>query len=181
VQLRALCQALTALGDLGSIPAFIELLSSEDAALRGTALWSLRELTGLPFAGDPKRWNHWYQEEQEWMRRERAEAFRRLYSRDAGSVQRALVEISRHPLAREDLALALGALLESPLPAMRRLACEAASELRDRRVLPHLLDVFGDDSPAVADEAWRAAGAITGLSLPRDAELWRAELRRLEG
>lgn len=178
---RALCQALTALGDLGALPAFIELLSSEDPGLRTTALWGLRKLTGLPFDGDPKRWDHWYRNEQDWMRRGRVGAFRSLNSSDAGEVRRSLTEISRHPLAREDFVIALGTLLESPIPAMRRMACESAAALGDRRVLPALLGVFGDDSPAVAEEAWRAASSISGLELPRDAALWRAELRRLAG
>ncbi len=178
---RVLVEALVALNDLESVEPLIEFLEHEDDGLRRTAHWGLRELTGLPFALDAKRWTHWLATERRWLQAEKTRVFRDLFSDDFGDVRRAMSEIRRHPLAREELSVSLAVLLRDELPAVRLLACDTARELGDVRLVTHLVEHLEDESPAVADAALAAARGLTGFDLPANVEAWYDELDRLGG
>lgn len=178
---RSVCLALAALDDLEAVPQLIELLSGDSQMLRETALWCLRDLTGLAFASDARRWRHWLESERAWLRERMPSELRRLSPDDPGSVRAALAELRRHPLARSEVASALGRLLRNGSPDVRLLACDAALEVGDRGVVDHLVELFEDASPLVVDAAWRAAKALTRIDLPPDVRTWTSELDRRRG
>jgi hypothetical protein len=66
-----------------------------------------------------------------------------------------------------------------PLPqaGLRTLACSALEQLRSPVACGGLTIAMHDSDPDVAEAAWRALRAITGLDLPRDADSVRELLR----
>ncbi len=170
---RTICMALAALEDVSALPQLIEYLRHEAKGLRSSAHWALKRLTGLGFAADPARWSHWYAAEVQWLQRDKNKAFRRLLSNNHGDAARALQEIEQHPLARNELLVALPSLFESPKAPIRILACRAAAELGRPEIIEPLIDALEDPSTEVAKAALQALQKVTGLDLPEDASAWR--------
>jgi hypothetical protein len=174
---RAAALALGALADHESIPELIELLGA-DGGLRANAHWALRRITGLSLPATRAAWERWHDRESSWIEQSGGEAFGRLRSRDPDEVCEAIRALSAHPLAREDLVLALVELLADEDAAVRTLACRAIPDLGDGRAIPGLLALLGDEDESVSAVAHEALRRVTGRELPPDAEAWRALLAR---
>lgn len=170
---RAAITALTALGDLESIGAFIALLSSEDRGLRENAHWGLKELTGLSFSATPETWSRWHQSELSWMVRARAREFHRLQQGDAAEAADALRTILSHPFARGELCATLPELLKSRHVSLRELACRTLGELEVVEATEKLVWTLEDPVVEVRQAAHAALRRLTRLDLPLEPVAWQ--------
>jgi hypothetical protein len=171
---RAAIMALTTLLDVDSIGPMIALLDSEDAGLRGNALWALRTVTGLALSPSRETWARWHQGELFWLVRQKASEFQHLRSNDPATVASALRAILTHPLALGELRSALPELLQNRWPAIRTLACRTLAELHAGESVSKLVWALEDKDRGVADAAYLALKQLTGLDLPRDPSAWQA-------
>jgi hypothetical protein len=174
---RSLLQAIGSVDDGANIGLLIRYLGSEDEGVRDAALWGLRKLSGLAFPADPVPWNHWSAEEALWHRRDRPQLQRDLASGDVARVATALREYAGHRTRRGELAREILPVLALPQAGLRTLACSALEQLRSPVACGGLTIAMHDSDPDVAEAAWRALRAITGLDLPRDADSVRELLR----
>ena len=136
-----------------------------DAGIKKNATRGLQEITGLRFPQDARRWNHWYEGELSWIRRDKAKEFRKILSHDEVLVAKGLREIAKHPFVREELVLTLRSLLIDRNEEVRVLACQALAAHGDPPVVPWLVDALEDSDPEVRHAAWEALRTLTGLEL----------------
>jgi len=170
---RAAITALTALGDLESVGAFIGLLASEDRGLRENAHWALKQLTGLSFSPTVETWARWHQSELSWMVRSRAPEFHRLQQGDAGEAAAALRTLLQHPFARNELCATLPELLKSRHVPLRELACKTLGELEVVAATEKLVWALEDPMPEVRQAAHAALRRLTHLDLPLEPIAWQ--------
>lgn len=164
---RSACLALAELEDTEAIPYLIDLLASDyaDAGIKTNATRALQTITGLRFPPDVRRWNHWYEGELNWMRRERAREFRRIMSHDEVQVAKGLREVAKHPFAKDELIHTLRSILIDRNEEVRVLACKALADHGNDHVVPWLIDALEDSDPEVRYAAWEALKKLTGLEL----------------
>ncbi len=165
-------EALLCLGRLGdddSIPHLLNLLEGEHAGLRTNAWWALRELTGLPFGDDPRRWRTWYEAEQDWWNGPAQELLRGMRGGRRGDVVAALKAFSEHRLFRTELAAEVARLLGHPDDELVLLACYSLRQLGvpvDPAPLRRLLD---HPDERVREAARATLAAVGGGAGPADA------------
>ncbi len=178
-RLQTICVGLGRLGDLDSVGTLIELMDDEAEVVRTSAHWALREITGLPFPADQRRWQHWMRSEMVWSTNGKAELLRRLRSNHVPDVEQALGELATHPFARPDVLGELPELLDHANAEIRILACRAIATLGGLEHIETLISVFEDEDPTVAAAALEALRELTSLDLPLDERAWHEELDRL--
>jgi HEAT repeat protein len=81
-------------------------------------------------------------------------------------------------LFRDQLAADLLPLLEHENPALRIMACDTLARMGSKRPLDALIALIADEDQQVADAAWRAACALTGRALSRNAAEAQLELTK---
>jgi HEAT repeat protein len=143
-----------------SIGVLIDLLASEDRALREAAHWSLQRITRLQFGADGARWLAWHEQELLWSSTRSAAVFDLLGSDRLEHVTAGLQEISEHRLDRAALAGAVVPVLEHPEPAARRLACAVLGKLASDRAKSALEGHLTDADASVVQAAQAALGSI---------------------
>ena len=90
--------ALMRLRATWTIDRILPLLEDDSRAVRNGALWGLRHISTQEWSADPRRWNDWWQAEQEWLQTGYEEALRDLGSNDPALTMSAVDELSRHPV-----------------------------------------------------------------------------------
>jgi hypothetical protein len=173
---QAACRALSTLGDLESIPIWIERLDESPPLIRDCAQRSLCAVTGLGLPPVSSLWARWYEAELAFERAELADLERAFSSFDPGRVADAMKRARGHALVRHEVARALAAAdlaWDLDLFAAR---CGLLAELGSPAALPWLVDELADER--CAPRAVFALTAITGLELPPEEVAWRDALPR---
>lgn len=173
---RAAVLALGVLRDHEAVPALIGFLEGDHAGLRDTALWSLREMTGLAFAADATLWRRWHERELAWFRTDLRGIPARLRSGEPAVVVAALRDLGERRMRREELALEVLPVLERPEADLRALACATLARLDEPLVAPALVDLLEDQDAGAARAAAEALAALTGKDLPPERAAWSAAL-----
>lgn len=172
---RARVQAaisLAHLGDSDSARPLIEGLNDDDRRVRRACLRGLRELSGLAWSAEPRRWTEWHQSEERWLRLSLRTLRRDLRSDSPGDAVRAVRDLSAHPLFRRKLAPLLLTGLEHVEGSVSAAACSGLERLKEPTVVADLVGYLTDSRPAVAKAVSRCLVAITGQSLPAEAQAW---------
>jgi hypothetical protein len=165
---RTLLQAVGVLDDGSNVPALIDQLSSKDAGVRDSALWALRRVSGLAFPADRAPWLTWIRGEVDWHTNARPRLRLALASSDPKLVVPALRSYGEHRTRRTELAQEVARALADRHPEIRCLACSVLQQIGCVSSSAALTGALQDSDPGVAEAAWKALKAITGLDLPRD-------------
>jgi hypothetical protein len=148
------------LEDPHCVPALIALLDSDNAALRGEALWALRQISGLRLGSDSARWNRWYETERRWRADEGAVLLRRLESNDAALCARALNELARHRLWRHEMSALLAESLGLLEGERLRLALGVLGTLQSQAAIPPLQEYVREAPRGARAAALRVLQAL---------------------
>ena len=165
---RALLQTIGTRDDGEHAQAMIDCLKHPEESVQSTALWALREVSGLGLSGDPTPWNAWLKEEVAWHQRVRPRLKQDLDSRDAEKMVGALRSYSERRTRRGELAQEIAPVLENPRPELRRIACDVLGRLGSTAANPALLRALEDPDSTVVEAARQALAAISGIEIPRD-------------
>lgn len=171
--------ALGALEDFEAIPFLTDALEHEDSQVRRQALLALRELTGLGYGLEAKRWRDWYQRESDWWKHEALGLRQDLLTGDQRVARAALERIARGSLDRHRLAEFLLPGLARPEPHLVILSCAALERLASPRALSPLVALLHQRNEAVVEAAHGALMGITQMKLPMDPALWAKQLDSL--
>lgn len=165
---RTLLQAVGVLDDGSNVSPLIEQLSSHDAGVRDSALWALRRISGLAFPADRTPWLTWSRAEVDWHRSVRPHLRLALLSGDPKLVVPALRSYGEHRTRRTEIAQEVERVLGDRHAELRCLACTVLQQIGSISSAGALTGALQDADTAVAEAAWKALKAITGLDLPRD-------------
>lgn len=165
---RTLLQAVGVLDDGSNVPALIDQLSSRDAGIRDSALWALRKISGLAFPADRTAWLAWSRGEADWHTSVRPHLRLALASGEPKLVVPALRSYGEHRTRRTELAHEVERALADRHAEIRCLACSVLQQIGAVSSSAALTGALQDSDPGVAEAAWKALKAITGLDLPRD-------------
>lgn len=172
--------AARTLGEFKYLPAvlpLIPLLASQERGVPQAALWALRRITGMGFAGESERWASWHKSE---LARERlclAGMLAGLESAPAELKPLAVEQFAGLALLREDAARALRPYAEHADLRVRAAVCNVLAQSGGPQDLQLLAARLNDSAPEVAHAAWRGLRYATDQDLPPDAERWNAFLR----
>lgn len=151
----------------------IDLLSDEDAGVRGNALWALERVTGKRMKAEPERWHRWHKSELHWWNLEASAAFGDLRTGEPHEVAAAIRELSGHRQFRHQITEELVLVLLQDEDHLVVQACAALLALRSGLAVPALRQALASESDVVRDGAWKALRGITGrLDLPADPAAW---------
>ena len=157
-----------------AMPAWAQvgLLAHGNRAVHDNAYWSLKKISGLYLAADPKAWTAWLEQETNWWRERAPAILAQLDSDDLSVALSSVQQIARRRYPRHALAAELCRALDHPQHEVRRLAAVALGALRSRTALPGLLGCLDDEDPQVRSAACRALRSVTGLNLPPERAAW---------
>ena len=176
---RHAMRALVDLGDEASIPLLLKIVENETGSRHEAEFAALAGLAGRPLPPDAARCRRWYEQERSWVEKESAAALERLGSKEDAVVVAAIRELAEHGLARDRSAGAIAEVLRVHASvAVRNQACLGLARLRSKAGVDTLVGALADSDSGVAGNALRGLQAITGLSLPMNATVWRDALRR---
>jgi HEAT repeat protein len=122
---RQSAQALGQLQDPASAGELVRLLDDNDEGVRTTALWALRNLSGLDLPADPGRWRLWVETEQGWWEKRGRSLLADLESPDPAVVAEAIRLLGLSSLYRREVHARLSGLRESESGSVRAMV-EAA-------------------------------------------------------
>lgn len=172
-QTQQVLQALGEFRDRDSLALCVELLDSEDAGLRDSALWALRRSSGLTMAAARKPWTRWLGRQEREFELARAREKPKLVSRDAAQVLDAVRALRPLRIEAHEVASWIIPLLSRRHVGLRVQACESLADLDARSSVPALVEVLEDPDKRVREAAWTALQTLTGRELPLDVEAWR--------
>lgn len=168
-------EAIVTLGKLRDGEAtgrLLELLDDEQAGLRKSALWALKEITGIDLGEDPPRWRAWYREELDWWEQDYPGVVDVLRHGSPEEIGPAVATLTLKRLFRNRIADDLKQLLSHEAPELRVRACVALRELGSHVPVVDLTAALNDPDEKVRAAALDALRAITGLDLPADHDRW---------
>jgi len=169
--------ALTAgkLEDHDALEPLIALLDHEDPGVRASAHWALKQVTGMRFPEESRRWTAWYRAEARWFEDEAPELFAELDAPDP-RILHALNELARRRYQRPTLAGEVERVLDHDNARIRKMGCSVLRGIGGSAELPALVRRLDDENPDVVREAWQALKSLTGHDTPADAAAWREVL-----
>ena len=132
---REAARASGGLADFESADLLIQMLGAEEEALRSTAHFALRQMSGMAFGPEPARWQLWLTNEVEWFRDQSGEALERVQEIDVPVVLEALDELRVHRYRRFEVARQITPLLEHHSEGVRSRSCAVLQDLAPE--LPH--------------------------------------------
>jgi HEAT repeat protein len=168
-------EAIVTLGKLRdgeATPQLLALLDDEQAGLRKSALWALKEITGIDLGEDPARWRAWYREELVWWEQDYPGVVEVLRHGSPEEIGPAVATLTLKRLFRNSIADDLKQLLSHEAPELRVRACVALRELGSHVPVVDLTAALNDPDEKVRAAALDALRAITGLDLPADHDRW---------
>lgn len=158
-----------------AVPQLVELVDSDSQGVRENAAWALSRITGLGMRTDGARWRAWLADEHAWFDARHERAREELRDRDAGVVRRAVLELGRHRLDREQLVLEIAPVLLHGDVETASVAAATIGALRSRSALACLRDVRDRVDPKVREAVDAAIASVeeprtrarrTGLTRP---------------
>lgn len=180
---RTLCQsALQALGELRDRPTVatcLDLLESDDLALRQAALWSLRRSTGMDLDGKRASWTRWLATQEKKLADAPRKIVPKLGSSNLATVIDGLRSLADLRVDRVEVARWIEPLLERREPGLRVLACETLAEIDERSSTVAVAELLHDADARVRAAARAALQKLTGRELPEDDDALAALLAGL--
>ena len=173
----AVCFALGNSKYLPAMPTLIRLLASKEKDVPETALWALRNISGLQFE-DPQRWQAWYDEETANSQKRLAELLQQIKTGPAELVPVAVEQIGALVLVRDKVVDELRFLLDHKDPRARAALCNVLAQSGDPRAEPLLLQKLSDRAEVVNHAAWRGLRFVTNKNLPLDVNTWAEHLAK---
>ena len=173
---RSLVRAIGVLDDGSCVPTLIDRLEDENSGVREAALIALRRVSGLGLPADASTWRAWHTEEVRWHTECRPTLLLDLASHDPQRIVAALRSYSDRRTKTAELAGDVVRVLSDSRPELRRLACDVLQALGSSSACDALAELLQDPDASVAQAAWTALRAITGLDLPRDPQRAREML-----
>ena len=158
--------AATALGRLGAgdaIPYLIPALDDGSSAVRRTALWSLRYVTGIEFLTSSAEWLAWYEREEEWRDERAPDLMVAASEAPVAEALPAVCELGRHPWF-PDLADELVEAIHHPEPMVVEAVCGALARIGGSVSFRALLDLSEDGRPEVQRAAREGFELLAGES-----------------
>jgi HEAT repeat protein len=175
---RAALRAIGVLDDGSQIPVLLAQLEAPQASSREAALAALQQISAQRLGASIEAWHEWYAREKDWMSAGREEAQQAFGEGSPARIAAALGAYGERRLFRDQLAADLLPLLEHENPALRIMACDTLARMGSKRPLDALIALIADEDQQVADAAWRAACALTGRALSRNAAEAQLELTK---
>lgn len=188
-QKQILIAVLGRIGEKEAVQPLIDLLRSDEPAIRSSAAAALSSITQAYLGESHETWTQWWQEHKDeprgkWLfeRLRAQEAQLAKQTAELDEVTRRLVEVHQANLRKTEPAKRLAEvvkLLDDPLPALRQLAAaEARTLLREAKeplapLVDKLLARATDDAAAVREEV---AATLAATKDKRAAELLVARL-----
>ncbi len=168
-------RALGAQRDWRSIEALIALLDDPDGSVRASAEWSLKKATGLQWR-EAAAWRAWHSSEVRWREERMDLVIDRLSTSSPKQIVSALQEAAFHPLFSSESAPWAVDALQSSSAQVRSTAAEALGRLDSPLAYPALIAALQDGAPEVVSAAHASLTRMSGLTLPAEADDWRAAL-----
>jgi hypothetical protein len=169
-------RAIGELNDSENVAALIELLEAPSVPVRESALWGLRRISRLELSENRKLWERWHQGELAFWRKYAPSYFSQLQRGSRATKMKAVNELGKRSLFRDETALAIADVLLEPDPVLRTTACQALAGLGSPMAFPRLADALEDSEEAVRAAAHAALQKITGKAIPNESELCRKQL-----
>lgn len=148
------------MGDDEAVPDLIELLEDDEAAVRDSAHWALRQITGLGITAEPERWRTWFAAEQAWFQERGMDLRAHLGRASSKQVVAAIAELAQHRWRRHETAREIHELLLHDDPVLRQLACSVLGQLGSNRSITPLRGALEDPHPTVRKAAAVALASI---------------------
>jgi HEAT repeat protein len=175
-------RALAALEDEKCIPRLISIVQTTTGGEQETATSALHDLTGRSFPERGSAWSNWYQDESHWIETYAAATVAQLASPREAEVIAAIRTLSARGLHRSFLATQISRVVCShPSPTVRGQGCLGLARLGSSSACGALVHALEDSDSGVRHDALTALCSITKLSLPPDAEAWKAALNANAG
>ncbi len=158
-------EAVVVAGKLRDVEAIGDLVGlTFDPVAGRPAMTVLKQLSGQRY-GKPESWEAWYSMELAWWEQRGSQRLDLLSTGTPAEVAEVLMEVSRKPLFRDRIAVAVMAQLGREQADLVKLACAVLGHLRSGLALPELEALAGHPDPGV-----RAAAAAALKSIVPDAE-----------
>ena len=106
-----------------------DIMAGVEDALRSTALFGLRQMSGLEFGPEPSRWRLWLRSEMIWFQTESSETLERIQRNEVPVVLSALDDLRAHRYRRFEVARQVEPLLSHRAEGVRARACAAHQDL----------------------------------------------------
>lgn len=167
--------ALTAgrLEDAGSIPVLLELLISDNISIRENAYWALRQITGLKFRLDKKRWSRWFDGEQAWWAARGERLVTELETADKTERVAMITEFAGRRLHRKELTNALVQVLDGDLDSETlRVVFAAIHTLGSPNAVPPLVAKLDSENVGLRASVLATLMALTGENLGSEKASW---------
>jgi hypothetical protein len=174
------CVAARTIGELNdsdNVEKLIDLLESESAPVRDSALWALRRISRLELNQDASLWRRWHSNEVAFWRNQAPSYFAQLERGTRATKIKAFNELAKRSLHRDEIAIAIAEVLLESDPRLREVACAALAGLGSPTAYSRLLDALEDDEETVRAASHKALQTIAGTSLPPESEPCRLQLR----
>lgn len=167
-------QALGRMLDVRSVPPLVAALGDAELAVRRAASWALRTLTSQAHFDQPAEWMAWLAAEKEWWEASRERVLASFAPENASSLTLSLRALSKHPLARAEVAEQLIGTLDALAPEAQLVACDALAQMNARLAVPSLIELLYTGASEVREAAARALRSLTGQDLPSEPGPWEA-------
>lgn len=171
-QSRTAAVYLAQVADETSVPVLIDLLGAESQGVRDNALFALQKLSGLTYPPKAEFWRLWYEGELEWFRKQSRRMPDELTCANDSRVAKAVQDIAKRRLRRNELANWLLLVEDHPKPHLRTLVCHALAQIGSKRPIPDLIRLLEDPEEHVRVAAQGALRAITGQDHGPSPEDW---------
>jgi len=162
--------------DTAAAPELIALLDHPIRAVGNEAYEALTVMTGLDYGKGSRRWEEWYDKNDEWWRYEAPELLSAIADREPGVVSYSLLELSKWRFYRHEIAPYAARALQREEKDLVILGCAILGHLGSWRGVEPLVDTLGQEDPEIREAAARAPPRITGESYD-DEKSWRTSLR----
>lgn len=165
--------ALGKLRDPGNANRLVDALADSEPSVVQSALWALKQLSGVQILSERADWQSWLDDERRWSNEDRPRSIEGLAAQDPARVVTALRELSQHPLYRHASAAAIAEVREREEPEVLCAACVALRELGTMAGFETLTALLDRPEQDVRDAARATLVALTGQDLPPEAEAWQ--------
>lgn len=160
------------IGDEGSIFDLVMMLGDRDRRVQNGALWALKELTGLRWSADTKRWERWLADEETWYRERAGELVSLATGDDVATACASVRELAGHVVFRRELIPELANLIHDESTEVSLSACDALVRLGGAAAAPLLVDALDDGREEVRAAAQAGLRGLTAQELPADRDVW---------
>ena len=170
---REAALSLGKLQDIESVENLIALLNDEKKGVRGSAHYSLRQMTGQNFPPNSERWKVWWDNESKKHNEHRDALLKQLRQGNKKEMLDAMHGLTGIRLGKKRIVAALLEFLSHGDPVVRVEACKALAAMKARKAVPELIERLDDPDESLKKAVHEALFSITGEKLPPDKKAWQ--------